>query len=84
MLAVLEAKVQNNNDDISEAEEEDDEANNIVLLNDRSFDSLATTSHRSGRHDRNGSNGVISDPIAKFHADFPSIAIFVIIKDMYF
>ncbi|CAL6430657.1 predicted protein [Bathycoccus prasinos] len=69
MLAVLEAKVQNNNDDISEAEEEDDEANNIVLLNDRSFDSLATTSHRSGRHDRNGSNGVISDPIAPTGSD---------------
>ena len=79
MLAVLEAKVQNNNDDIDEDEEEgrsdleedNDEMNNRALLNDRSFDSLAPSSHRNGRHThiRNRNSGVISDRIAPTGSD---------------
>ena len=73
MLAVLEAKVQNNNDDIDDEDEdersdtaEEDEVNNRVLPSDRSLDSMLTPQHRNSRHrERKDMNaGAISDRIA--------------------
>ena len=78
MLAVLEAKVQNNNDDIDDEDEdersdtaEEDEVNNRVLPSDRSLDSMLTPQHRNSRHrERKDMNaGAISDRIAPIGSD---------------